>query len=127
MTGDDNDELVNELTRLRAENARLAGLLKTHGIAWREPEPTEVCAERHRAAVYSFTKWFASRTKELRLKCRGFGCTLPCFLQCASRQLSRHLVCIRKLKCSHSDLRPTALQYGRWEAHVSHQIDSRHF
>ena len=29
----------DELTWLRAENARLIGLLDTHGIAWREPRP----------------------------------------------------------------------------------------
>ncbi|HZE91222.1 MAG TPA: hypothetical protein VE029_05870 [Rhizobacter sp.] len=34
MTADAGDELV----RLRAENARLVGLLDTHGIAWRVPE-----------------------------------------------------------------------------------------
>ncbi|SDE56940.1 hypothetical protein SAMN05444679_12546 [Variovorax sp. CF079] len=28
----------DELARLRAENARLAGLLEAHGIAWRVPE-----------------------------------------------------------------------------------------
>lgn len=28
----------DELERMRAENARLVGLLETHGIAWREPE-----------------------------------------------------------------------------------------
>jgi hypothetical protein len=44
MTGDANDDLINELTRLRAENARLAGLLEVHGIAWREPAPTDVRA-----------------------------------------------------------------------------------
>ena len=43
MTGDDNDKLVNELTRLRAENARLAGLLEVHAIAWREAKPTDGC------------------------------------------------------------------------------------
>jgi superfamily II DNA or RNA helicase len=43
MTGDDNDKLVNELTRLRAENARLAGLLEAHAIAWREAKPTDGC------------------------------------------------------------------------------------
>ena len=31
-----------ELTRLRVENARLAGLLDVHGIAWRLSEPTTV-------------------------------------------------------------------------------------
>lgn len=40
MTACSNDELVSELTRLRAENARLAGLLETHGIAWHASEST---------------------------------------------------------------------------------------
>ncbi len=31
-----------ELVRLRAENARLIGLLEAHGIAWRLPEPGSV-------------------------------------------------------------------------------------
>lgn len=35
MTADAGDEL----TRLRVENTRLIGLLDTHGIAWREPQP----------------------------------------------------------------------------------------
>lgn len=38
MTTDSNDELVSELTRVRAENARLSGLLETHGIAWHASE-----------------------------------------------------------------------------------------
>lgn len=44
MTAGGNDELVNELIRLRAENARLAGLLKAHGIAPRESGPMEMRA-----------------------------------------------------------------------------------
>ena len=32
----------DELARLRAENARLIGLLNVHGIAWRASEPTPV-------------------------------------------------------------------------------------
>ena len=44
MTAGGNDELVNELIRLRAENARLAGLLKAHGIASRESGPMEMRA-----------------------------------------------------------------------------------
>ena len=35
----DGSELAPELARLRAENARLAGLLDAHGIVWRMPEP----------------------------------------------------------------------------------------
>lgn len=31
---------LDELARLRAENARLIGLLEAHGIAWQAPEPT---------------------------------------------------------------------------------------
>lgn len=41
MTTGSNDELARELTRLRAENERLAGLLDAHGIAWHASEPTE--------------------------------------------------------------------------------------
>ncbi len=44
MTADSNDELGSELTRLRAENARLAGLLETHGIAWRASKPADARA-----------------------------------------------------------------------------------
>ncbi len=44
MTGDVNNDLIDELTRLRAENARLGGLLEAHGIAWREPLPTDLRA-----------------------------------------------------------------------------------
>ena len=40
MTADSKEELASELTRLRAENARLAGLLETHGIAWHASEST---------------------------------------------------------------------------------------
>lgn len=35
MTADKDDELA----RLRAENARLVGLLEANGIEWRLPEP----------------------------------------------------------------------------------------
>lgn len=31
-----------EVVRLRAENARLIGLLEAHGIAWHQPEPSSV-------------------------------------------------------------------------------------
>lgn len=34
-----HDQQRHELARLRAENARLTGLLETHGIAWREADP----------------------------------------------------------------------------------------
>jgi hypothetical protein len=44
MTADSNDELGSELTRLRAENARLAGLLEAHGIAWRASKPADARA-----------------------------------------------------------------------------------
>src|SRR4030095_15327357 len=44
MTSDGNCDLVNELTRLRAENARLAGLLEAHGIPWRAPAPGDARA-----------------------------------------------------------------------------------
>lgn len=39
MTADNQDEIVSELMRLRAENARLAGLLEARGIAWQEAGP----------------------------------------------------------------------------------------
>ena len=41
MTADAGDEL----TRLRAENARLIALLGSHGIAWREPQPLPLPVE----------------------------------------------------------------------------------
>ena len=48
MTADANHELVNELTLRRAENARLAGLLEAHGIAWREFQRRMCARSRHR-------------------------------------------------------------------------------
>ena len=44
MTAGSSDELVNELVRLRAENARLAGLLAVHRIACRDPRPADTPA-----------------------------------------------------------------------------------
>ena len=44
MTAGSSDELVNELVRLRAENARLAGLLEVHGMACRDPRPADTPA-----------------------------------------------------------------------------------
>lgn len=47
-----------ELVRLRAENARLIGLLEVHGIAWRLPEPG------------SAKPWFSSRSIGSKWMCR---------------------------------------------------------
>jgi len=37
--GGSADRQMSELEWLRVENARLTGLLETHGIAWRDGEP----------------------------------------------------------------------------------------
>lgn len=56
----------DELARLRAENARLVGLLETHKIAWREPEPITVAPSATPLTTHEkvalFGKLFRGRT-----------------------------------------------------------------
>src|SRR6266704_2975117 len=55
----DGDE---ELTRLRAENARLASLLDTHGIAWQWPRRRMPTPLSSREKVALFRRLFRGRT-----------------------------------------------------------------
>jgi hypothetical protein len=62
MTSDPNEELA----RLRTENARFAGLLDAHGIAWRLPTPVAAPVDAARLStqekVALFRRLFRGRT-----------------------------------------------------------------
>lgn len=48
--------MTEELKALRAENARLIGLLESHGIKWRLPQPTTLVAREQESSRLSTTE-----------------------------------------------------------------------
>lgn len=111
----------DELSGLRAENARLIALLESHGIQWRPPQPVVLVArepERSKLStaekVALFRRLFRGRTDVYPIRWEGktsgkTGYAPACAKRMARRRLREATHQVRGLRQSTAD---SAVRYG---------------